>query len=179
MRRPALTISLHVAGSRVLLVGEGDLADERASRLTAASAIPERIAAADWRAERATAAYMVLAHTGDAELDRRIAADARAAGALAYAHDQPDVSDFGFPALARRGPLSIAVTTENVAPALSRQLRIELDRLLGDAGDALDALLAELEAGRTALPSGKARTAELRRLAARLRVAGRLVVDDD
>jgi siroheme synthase-like protein len=177
--RPALTISLHVAGRRVLLVGDGDLADERAARLADAGATPERLRAADWRAERAAGARLVLAVTGDAALDRRIAADARAAGALAYAHDQPDASDIGFPALSRRGPLAIAVTTDNVAPALARQLRLEFDRLLAAAGADLDALLAELGQRRTQLPPGAERTEELRRLAARLRIAGALVIDDE
>ncbi|HTM23128.1 MAG TPA: NAD(P)-dependent oxidoreductase [Kofleriaceae bacterium] len=179
MRRPALTVSLHVAGHRAVVVGDGALADERAARLRDAGAPPERIAAADWRAERAAGARLVLACTGDPALDWRIAADASAAGALAYAHDQPDVSDFGFPALARRGPLAIAITSDNVAPALARQLRLELERLLAESGAVLDALLDELEERRAAVPPGPERTAELRRLAARLHLAGRLAVDGD
>lgn len=178
MTRPALTVSLHLAGQRVLLVGADEAADDRAARLVAAGADLVRIDAAGWSAELARGATAVLAHTGDAHLDRRIAADARAAGALAYAHDQPGVSDFALPAVARRGPLTITVATDGRAPALARRLRAELARLLADAGPSLDALLAELQRRRAALPPGPERAEALRHLADRLRIDGSIVVDD-
>lgn len=123
--------------------------------------------------------YLVVAHGDDPALDRRVAADARAAGALAYAHDQPDVSDFAFPALARRGPLSLAISTDGVAPALARRVREEIDRLFADLGPALDQLLDDLAALRASAAAGAERTERLYRLACRLRFAGRLAVDTD
>jgi len=178
MTRPALTVSLHLAGQRVLLVGNDEAAGDRAARLSAAGADLIRVDAADWTADRAHGATAVLAHTGEPDMDRRIAADARAAGALAYAHDQPAVSDFGLPSVAHRGPLTLTVATDGRAPALARRLRIELARLLADAGPALDALLAELQRLRVALPPGPERAEALRRLADRLRIAGSIVIDD-
>lgn len=124
-------------------------------------------------------AFLVVAHGDDPSFDRRVAADARAAGALAYAHDQPDVSDFAFPALARRGPLSLAISTDGVAPALARRMREEIDRLFADIGPALDQLLEDLAAHRAGAAPGQERAERLYRLACRLRFAGRLAVDTE
>jgi uroporphyrin-III C-methyltransferase/precorrin-2 dehydrogenase/sirohydrochlorin ferrochelatase len=177
VRRPALAVSLRVTGRSALVVGLGDGADERSSRLRAAGALVRAVAPDDYRTDMCVGVFLAVAHSGDAELDRRVAADARAAGALAYAHDQPDVSDLVFPALARRGPLSLAVTTDGAAPALARRLREEIARLLDEVGPDLDLLLDDLERERAASPPGGERAERLYRLACRLRLAGRLSVD--
>jgi uroporphyrin-III C-methyltransferase/precorrin-2 dehydrogenase/sirohydrochlorin ferrochelatase len=122
--------------------------------------------------------FLVVADSGDRELDRRIADEARAAGALAYAHDQPDSSDLVFPALAQRGALSLAITTDGIAPALARRVREEIARLLEEAGPALDRLLDELERARAAEAPGASRADKLYRLACRLSFAGRLAIAD-
>src|SRR5688500_3200733 len=108
--RPVLPVSLYLERRAVLLVGDGPLADERAARLDAAGASARRVGAAAYRAEDCAGTFLVLAATGDPALDRRIAADARARGALAYAQDQPAVSDLAMPAIARRGPLTLAIS---------------------------------------------------------------------
>jgi siroheme synthase (precorrin-2 oxidase/ferrochelatase) len=176
-RRLALAVSLRVSGRGALVVGSGSDAEERTSRLSAAGATVRQVALHEYETDMCGGVFLVVAHSGDAAADRRIAADARAAGALAYAHDQPDVSDLVFPALARRGPLSLAITTDGVAPALARRLREELARVLEHAGDALDRLLDELARERAASAPGAARAQRLYRLACRLRIAGHLAVD--
>lgn len=176
-RRPALAVSLRVTGRPVLVVGSGPAADERTSRLRAAGASTRLVRPVDYTTEMCGGVFLVVAHSGDADLDRRIAADGRSAGALAYAHDQPDVSDLVFPALARRGPLSLAVTTDGVAPALARRVREEVERLFDEAGGSLDALIEELERVRAQERPGAARAESLYRLACRLSFAGRLAVE--
>ncbi len=173
-RRPALAVSLYVESRRCVVVGEGALADERAARLTEAGAIVERVATADWRAELARGAAMIFA--SDAEHADEVTRDARAAGALAYVLDQPDRSDLAMPALARRGSLQIAISTDAQAPALARRLRGELQRLLDEAGPELDLLLAELEAERAGQPAGRERREALQRSAERLTVVGSIEV---
>jgi siroheme synthase (precorrin-2 oxidase/ferrochelatase) len=176
-RRPALAVSLRVTGRPVLVVGSGPAADERTSRLRAAGATTRLVEPVDYETEMCAGVFLVVAHSGDAALDRRIAADGRSAGALAYAHDQPDISDLVFPALTRRGPLSVAVTTDGVAPALARRVREEVERLLDEAGASLDALIEELERARAQETAGAARAERLYRLACRLSFAGRLTVE--
>lgn len=178
-RRPGLAISLRLTGRAALVVGAGAGADERTSRLRAAGADVRRVAPDEYRTDMCVGAFLVVAHGDDPAFDRRVAADARAAGALAYAHDQPGVSDFAFPALARRGPLSLAISTDGVAPALARRMREEIDRLFADLGPALDALIDDLAAHRAGAAPGPDRAERLYRLACRLRFAGRLAVDTD
>jgi precorrin-2 dehydrogenase/sirohydrochlorin ferrochelatase len=176
-RRPALAVSLRLSGREALVVGTGSAADERTSRLRAAGATTRQVALLEYETDMCGGVFLVVSQTGDAEADRRIAADARAAGALAYAHDQPDVSDLVFPAVAQRGALSLAITTDGVAPALARRMREEFARLLDDAGAALDRLLGELASERASTAPGAARARRLYQMACRLRIAGRLAVE--
>ncbi|MBT8495624.1 MAG: NAD(P)-dependent oxidoreductase, partial [Deltaproteobacteria bacterium] len=82
----ALPISLYVSGRRVVLVGAGRGATERLERLRAAEAEVVHVDPADYRPELVRSAFAVIANDDDDQLNRRVAADARAAGALAYAH---------------------------------------------------------------------------------------------
>jgi precorrin-2 dehydrogenase / sirohydrochlorin ferrochelatase len=172
--RPALAVSLYVAGRRCVVVGDGQAADERAARLVEAGANPERISAAAYRPDALTGAFVVLC--SDAALAPQVSRDARTAGALFYAMDLPDLSDFAAPAVARRGPLTLAVATAGEAPALARRLRQELQRILDAAPGPLDDLLAEMIRVRTTLPSGPDRTERLRALAERLTLDGKLTL---
>lgn len=176
-RRPTLALSLSISGRPALLVGAGPGADERASRLRQAGAAVRQVSPADYRTDMCGDVFLVVAQTGNPELDRRVTADAGAAGALRYAHDQPEISDFAFPALARRGPLSVAVSTDGAAPALARRLREELARLFDEAAGELDALLRELEHERAEWAPSPERADRLYRLACRLRLSGRLEID--
>lgn len=176
-RRPALALSLAIGGRSTLIVGTGAGADERASRLRQAGAAVRQVAPADYRTDMCAGMFLVIAQSGNPELDRRVTADAAAAGALRYAHDQPEVSDFAFPALVRRGPVTLAISTDGAAPALARRLREELARLLEEAGAELDALLRELEHEREEWAPSPERADRLYRLACRLRIAGRLEIE--
>lgn len=173
--RPALAIGLYLVDKRVVLVGVGAGADERAKRLELARARVVRVLPEAYVRDDISDAFLVMAQSGDSELDRRIALDARDAGVLAYAHDQPEVSDFAMPSVARRGPLTIAIATSATAPALARKLGRELQRMLDAAGASLDQLLSGMASARTA--SGPARYQRLAELADTVRVSGELTID--
>src|SRR5690349_21030536 len=176
-RRPGLAVSLYVESRRCVVVGEGELAAERVARLTEAGAVVEQVASAVWRPELAAGALVVFAI--DAARADEVTRDARAAGALAYAIDQPDLSDLAMPALARRGPLQIAISTDAQAPALARRVRGELQRLLDESGVAIDTLIAALEAERRSQPAGLPRREALQRSAERLSLDGRFSIRED
>jgi siroheme synthase (precorrin-2 oxidase/ferrochelatase) len=153
MPRRAFPISLYLADRRVLVVTGDAVADDRIARLEDAGA--EVVTLPPDAADSATSDALVgatalFAHTGDKARDRELAGMARDAGALAYAHDQPDISDFAMPAVARRGPLKIAISTGGHAPALARRLRELLDEALDS--DEIDRLIDELVALRQQLP---------------------------
>jgi precorrin-2 dehydrogenase / sirohydrochlorin ferrochelatase len=52
-------------------------------------------------------------------------------GVLCNVVDDPKHCDFFYPAVVRRGPLQIAISTDGRSPALARRLRIELERQFG------------------------------------------------
>jgi siroheme synthase-like protein len=67
--------------------------------------------------------------------------------------DQPEHSTFFHPAVARSGPVVVAVSTSGTAPALSRRLREELERVLNDAE--VGAFVESLVALRSRTPSAE------------------------
>jgi siroheme synthase-like protein len=73
-------------------------------------------------------AALVIAASGDRELNRRIAADAGAAGIPVNVCDAPELCSFFFPALVKRGDLVAGISTSGVCPRLAARLRRRLDR---------------------------------------------------
>lgn len=174
--RPAFPISLYVSGRKVLVVGDGLAADERGHRLEEAGAVVERVTQRAYVPTLCQGAFLVVAHGTDPELDARIARDARRVGCLAYAHDRPDLSDFAMPAIARHGPVTVAISTSATAPALARRLREQLDALLATSGEHLDSLLQELIRLRETLPRDQ--RAAIYEHARRLTIAGHIRIED-
>lgn len=185
-RHSALPISLYVRARNTVIIAEdwreGGSADRRARQFAAAGARVTRVTGSGYASDCCDGAWLVAVHLDGpspaAASPEVIAADARARGALVYVHDRPDLSDFAMPGIAARGPLQVAVSSDAVAPALTRRLRAELARLLDDAGDRLDGLIAELRSVRETHAAGPARTAQLNAIAARLRVDGAIAIDD-
>jgi siroheme synthase-like protein len=145
-RRPALAVSLFVSGRRCLVVGEGAMAAERAGRLSAAGAEVVLLPRGGYRPVLLDGAFMVFCC--DAALGPTVSRDARARGVLVYVLDMPELSDCAMPALVRRGPLQIAVSTDGVSPSLARRLREQIEQLLARNGVALDAFVEHLASAR-------------------------------
>lgn len=175
--RPALAISLYLQNRRVLLVGVGTGADERARRLESTGAIVVRADEQNWQELREGAFFAVMGHAESDDLNRQVAEWAREQGVLAYAHDQPLLSDFAFPALARRGALQIAISTDGTAPALASRLRAQIEGLLSASGENLDRILKELVELRASYPRGAERMQKLKALAAKVRLVGSIERD--
>jgi precorrin-2 dehydrogenase/sirohydrochlorin ferrochelatase len=173
-RRPALAVSLFVSGRRCLVVGEGAMATERAGRLSAAGAEVVLLPRAGYRAPLLDGAFMVFCC--DASLGPVVSRDARARGVLCYVLDMPDLSDCAMPALVRRGPLQIAVSTDGVSPSLARRLREEIEHLLSRNGVALDAFVEHLATMREETAPALRRT-ELYAEACRLSIDGSVKIE--
>jgi uroporphyrin-III C-methyltransferase/precorrin-2 dehydrogenase/sirohydrochlorin ferrochelatase len=169
--RPALAASIYVKDRSCLVVGTGGEAIARSRLLEAGGARVRTVAAADYGASDVDGAFLVLCL--DATAGEAVSRDARRAGALVWVEDRPALSDFAMPALARRGAVSIAVATDGLAPALARRLRQELQRLLDEAGPALDGFVAILTSARAAAPAQERKQA-LRTLAEGVRIEGRI-----
>lgn len=73
---------------------------------------------------------IVIAATDDDALNEQIATDCRRRGILVNVVDNPPLCDFIFPALVRRGPLQVAVSTSGIAPTLARMIKQTLETIV-------------------------------------------------
>ncbi len=71
-------------------------------------------------------AFLCVAGTATAEVNRAVFAEASAGGVLCNAVDDPPFCDFYFPSVVRRGELQIAISTAGESPALAQRLRKEI-----------------------------------------------------
>ena len=75
--------------------------------------------------------FLVVSATNDVEVNEAVYRQAEARGVLCNAVDDPDRCDFFYPAVVRRGPLQIAISTAGYSPALAQRLRRELEDQFG------------------------------------------------
>jgi precorrin-2 dehydrogenase/sirohydrochlorin ferrochelatase len=139
-----------VAASKVLpLLEEGaDLvvvAPEAAGSLQAAAA--EDTTALTWirrpyESGDLDGALLAIAATGVLEVDNRVARDAATRRIFCVRTDGQGTA--AFPAVVRRGPLLLTVSTSGQAPALARRIRQRLEREYGPEWGELTTLLGEL-----------------------------------
>ncbi len=70
--------------------------------------------------------YLVIAATDDAEVNEKVATEARKKKVLINVVDKPYLSDFIVPSYFRRGDIIVAVSTSGRSPALARKIKSEL-----------------------------------------------------
>jgi len=75
--------------------------------------------------------FCVVAATSSSGLHRRIFRLARRRGVLCNVVDVPELCDFYYPAVVRRGALQIAISTAGESPALAQRLRRKLEKQFG------------------------------------------------
>lgn len=142
-------ILLNIQGKRCLVVGGGEVALRKVQTLLEHSVTIEIVSPAfcpelnqlvkegavrsiqrDYKTEDLNNALLVIAATDDTKVNAKVAADASKKGILVNVVDKPDISDFIVPSYFRRGDVIVAVSTSGKSPALSRKIRIELERSL-------------------------------------------------
>lgn len=89
-------------------------------------------------------AFLAVAATDQEELNRRISALCKAKNILVNVAHPPDEGSFIVPSCIERGDLIIAISTAGASPALSRKIRMELERTYGPEYDLLLRKLAAL-----------------------------------
>ena len=171
-------VFLNVARRRIVVAGGGEAAlaklrlllKTRAEiRVFAADPLPEvagfaaggRIAlvARAFAPGDAVGAALVYAAAEDEAEDARIAAVARAEGALVNVIDNLEASDFITPAIVDRDPVVVAIGTEGAAPVLARALKAEMEERLSPATGTLARAGKAFRGAAEALPPGRARRA--------------------
>jgi len=75
--------------------------------------------------------FLVICATSDEEVNRLAADHCIERGILVNSVSEPDRCTFFFPALLKKGPLTVAVSTAGSSPALSRRIKEQLDSYFG------------------------------------------------
>lgn len=84
---------------------------------------------------------VVFISTGKAELDEELADAGRSSGSLVCVVDAPRLNDFNMPAIARLGPVRVAISSGGKSPAVVKILRKRIEAMIGHA----DLLQVELQ----------------------------------
>jgi siroheme synthase-like protein len=150
-------VNLNLDGQPCLVVGGGAVAARKAAGLIACGAKVSVIAAAagpdiralgipveerSYRAGDVAGYRLVIAATNDAAVNRAVFDDGEAAGIWVNSADDPVSCAFTLPAVVRRGPIMITVSTGGHSPALSSWLKGRVEELLGPEYTELVGLLS-------------------------------------
>ncbi len=88
--------------------------------------------------------FLVVAATSTGSLNRRVSRDAEARSLLCNVADVPELCSFILPAVLRRDPISVAVSTGGASPALAQRIRDDIDGLIGPEHSELARTLRDL-----------------------------------
>lgn len=88
-------------------------------------------------------AFLVVVATASRTLNERIYHEAQRLGVLCNVVDVPDLCDFFYPSIVRRGDLQIAVSTAGKSPSLAQKIRQQLEKEFGAGYTAWVAELGE------------------------------------
>ena len=141
---------MKLAGRQVLVVGAGKVGEPKISglldtgaqiRVVALQASP---AVREWAREGQIAlelrpyqtqdldgAFLAVVATSSRTLNERVYDEAQRRGVLCNVVDVPDLCDFFYPSVVRRGDLQIAVSTAGNSPSLAQKIRQQLEKQFG------------------------------------------------
>jgi precorrin-2 dehydrogenase / sirohydrochlorin ferrochelatase len=146
-----LPVGLRFDGRLVLVVGAGAIAARKARALVDAGA-RLRVVAPQWSSQMEAVpvhdgrrrayeptdldgVWFVVTATGIPRVDGAVFDDAQARRIWCNAADDPQHCSVILPAVARRGPVSVAVSTGGRSPAVASWLRRRVEELLDDGVD--------------------------------------------
>lgn len=143
---PLFPAFIKLAGRRCLVVGAGQVAEEKIGGLLRAGAgvhvvAPEatenirawasasivRWSSRKFRPSDLTGIFLVVAATSSPKLHAEIFRKARRRSVLCNVVDDPPNCDFYYGAVVRRGPLQIAISTGGLSPAFAQRLRKQFE----------------------------------------------------
>ncbi|KPK96252.1 hypothetical protein AMJ80_00965 [bacterium SM23_31] len=144
-------ITLDLNGKPVLIIGAGSVGERKIMSVYNAGAnitvISEhysepvkklvregkiRLIERSYQAGDCRGYFMVIGSTGSNAVNTAISQECTALGTLVNIVDQPELCSFHVPAVVTRGDFQIAVSTGGKSPALSREIRKELEEQYGD-----------------------------------------------
>ncbi len=141
---------LKLEGRQVLVVGAGNVGEPKIAGLLETGAhirvvaLQPSLAVREWAREgkielavRAfssddlAGAFLTIVATNSRTLNERVYHEAQRRGVLCNVVDVPDLCDFFYPAVVRRGDLQIAVSTAGQSPSLAQKIRQQLEKQFG------------------------------------------------
>ena len=159
----AYPVNLVVSGKPCLVVGGGRVALRKVEGLLgcgadvtvvaptvvdAIDALPVRVERRPYQRGEAAGYWLVIAATGEPLVNQAVFDDACAARVWVNAADDPARCTFTLPAVARRGPLLLTISTGGGSPALAAWLR---DRFAVELGEEYEVLLRLLSEARVTI----------------------------
>jgi len=143
-------IMLRLEGRTCVVVGAGRIAASKTAGLLHHGSLVVVVApkAVKWIRERALSgklewrrrafsaqdvrgAFLVVAATNSTASNHAVFHACRSQGVLCNVVDDPEHCDFFYPAVVRRGPLQIAISTDGNSPGLAARLRKDLEKQFG------------------------------------------------
>ena len=137
-------------GKRCLVVGGGEIATRKVQGLLDADALVVVVSPAlcealatlavqgvityqarPFRADDVLGCTLVIGATDQLEVNRAVCKAARAHDVWVNIVDTPEACDFIAPAIVRRGPLQIAISTGGHSPTLAKRIRMQLEEAYG------------------------------------------------
>ena len=106
-------------------------------------------------------AFLAVVATNSRSLNQRVYDEAQRRGVLCNVVDVPDLCDFFYPAVVRRGDLQIAVSTSGQSPSLAQKIRQQLEQQFGPGYEAWVAELGQTRKLILASDLGKERKLDL------------------
>jgi len=153
---------LKLAGRNCLVVGAGKVGEPKIAGLLESGARVRVVSLAatptvrDWAnagkielelrpfsPEDLEGTFLVIVATNSRALNERIYHEAVRRGILCNVVDVPDLCDFFYPSVVRRGDLQIAISTAGQSPSLAQKIRQQLEKQFGPAYAAWVAELGE------------------------------------
>jgi len=154
-------IQLLIKGRRALVVGAGHVALRKIQGLLHAGAevtviapkiqplvaeLPIDIVERPYQQGEAADYQLVITCTDDPHVNRQVFRDAEAEGVWVNSADDPVNCSFILPAVARRGDLTLTISTNGKSPAMAMWLRRKFEAEFDDRYERLLDLLAEVRA---------------------------------
>lgn len=147
----SLPLFHRVRGTRVVVVGEGQMGEAKRRLVERAGGMP----CSEAEAHLARLAFVALDDEREAEA---VALRLKRRGLLVNVADRPELCDFTLPSILDREPVLVAVSTSGASAGLAKQLRLRLERLLPQSlGTLAQALSDARDAMRERWPDGAER----------------------
>ena len=142
----SLPLFHRIAGTRVVVVGDGEMGAARRRLIERAGGLPCNEA----EAHHARLGFVAVENRAEAEAAAR---RLKGKGLLVNVTDRPELCDFTMPSILDRDPVLIAVGTGGASAGLAKQLRLRLEAILpASLGQLASALFAGREELRARLP---------------------------